>query len=132
MSIAPNDSPGGVGNFLTSLAAQPVFDQAKQRLAGARLTRADNLVALHRVLGGDAAIDCDPAAGTTLRSPEAAAMNCSTCPHISGAAMPLSTLVLLLLIVSALSGCADIPIGSGGPAARSCDRNGDQDQRRAC
>lgn len=62
---------GGIGTFLNSLDAQRTLYAAQQQLVTTRLTRAGNLVTLYRVLGGDAGIAGDPAAGAVLRSPDA-------------------------------------------------------------
>ena len=43
--------------------------------------------------------------------------------------MRLSALFLIAVVVSALAGCGSI--GADGAVPR-CDRNGDEDQRRAC
>lgn len=61
---------GGIGTFLASLDAQRTLYQARQQLVTARLTRADNLVTLYRVLGGDQTIAGDPAAQLRIESPE--------------------------------------------------------------
>lgn len=61
---------GGVGTFLVSLDAQRTLYEAQQQLVTTRLTRADNLVTLYRVLGGDQTIAGDPAAAATIASPE--------------------------------------------------------------
>jgi outer membrane protein, multidrug efflux system len=45
---------GGVDSFLASLEAQRTLFSARQSLLAARLSRAQTLVALYRVLGGDA------------------------------------------------------------------------------
>ncbi|GGE89903.1 efflux transporter outer membrane subunit [Sphingomonas prati] len=60
---------GGIGTFLNSLDAQRTLYNAQQQLVTTRLTRADNLVTLYRVLGGDAQIAGDPAAAAVMRSP---------------------------------------------------------------
>ncbi|WP_076072814.1 efflux transporter outer membrane subunit [Sphingomonas montana] len=61
---------GGIGTFLNSLDAQRTLYSAQQQLVTTRLTRADNLVTLYRVLGGDALVAGNPAADPALRSPE--------------------------------------------------------------
>jgi multidrug efflux system outer membrane protein len=53
----------GIDPFLNTLEAQRILYAARQTLASARLTRADNLVTLYRTLGGDQLIDGAPAAG---------------------------------------------------------------------
>ena len=60
---------GGIGTFLSSLDAQRTLYSAQRQLVTTRLTRAGNLVTLYRVLGGDALVAGDPAAGATLASP---------------------------------------------------------------
>lgn len=63
---------GGIGTFLVSLDAQRTLYLAQQDLVTMRLTRADNLVTLYRVLGGDQTIPGDPAAMPRLPRPEPA------------------------------------------------------------
>ncbi|THD57963.1 efflux transporter outer membrane subunit [Phenylobacterium sp.] len=58
----------GVDPFLNTLEAQRTLYAARQTLASARLTRADNLVTLYRTLGGDQLIDTRPAPKLTLPS----------------------------------------------------------------
>lgn len=60
---------GGIGTFLASLDAQRILYEAQQELVTARSTRADNLVLLYRVLGGDQTVAGDPAAGVRFTSP---------------------------------------------------------------
>jgi multidrug efflux system outer membrane protein len=55
----------GVDPFLSSLDAQRTLYGARRSLASTRLTRADNLVALYRTLGGDMVIDQLPPATLT-------------------------------------------------------------------
>ena len=50
----------GIDPFLSSLDAQRTLYGARRSLAQARLTRADNLVTLYRVLGGDMLVDTLP------------------------------------------------------------------------
>lgn len=56
---------GGIGTFLASLDAQRVLYEAQQQLVTTRLTRADNLVTLYRVLGGDQTIASEFGGGDT-------------------------------------------------------------------
>jgi outer membrane protein, multidrug efflux system len=56
----------GIDPFLNTLEAQRTLYSARQTLASARLTRADNLVTLYRTLGGDELIDTRPAPKLTL------------------------------------------------------------------
>lgn len=56
----------GIDPFLNTLLAQRTLYAARQTLASARLTRADNLVTLYRTLGGDELIDIKPAPKLTL------------------------------------------------------------------
>jgi outer membrane protein, multidrug efflux system len=58
----------GIDPFLNTLEAQRTLYAARQTLASARLTRADNLVTLYRTLGGDELIDIKPAPKLTLPS----------------------------------------------------------------
>jgi multidrug efflux system outer membrane protein len=51
----------GVDTFLNRLDSQRTLYTARRALASAKLLRADNLVALYRVLGGDMLIDGEPA-----------------------------------------------------------------------
>lgn len=55
----------GVDNFLASLDAQRTLYSAQQALVTTRLTRASNLVALYRTLGGDALLDAPSSGGPT-------------------------------------------------------------------
>jgi len=48
---------GGIDTFLTSLDAQRTLYTAQRTLVTTELTRASNLVALYRTLGGDATLD---------------------------------------------------------------------------
>jgi multidrug efflux system outer membrane protein len=58
----------GIDPFLNTLDTQRTLYAARQALAQARLIRADNLVTLYRVLGGDELItDPPPAKPATLR-----------------------------------------------------------------
>lgn len=41
-----------------------------------------------------------------------------------------TTLVMLMALI--LTACSSLPAGSPNPGSRSCDRNGDEGQRRAC
>lgn len=61
---------GGIDTFLNSLDAQRTLYQAQQDLVTIRLTRADNLVTLYRVLGGDQTMADDPAAMPNLPRPK--------------------------------------------------------------
>lgn len=60
---------GGVDTYLASLDAQRSLYNAQRSLVNTRLTRAQNLVALYRTLGGDAQLDVTPE-GPRPRSPE--------------------------------------------------------------
>ncbi|MDB5713277.1 MAG: transporter [Sphingomonadales bacterium] len=51
----------GIDPYLTRLDTQRTLYTARRSLASARLLRADNLVTLYRVLGGDQLIDGEPA-----------------------------------------------------------------------
>ncbi|MDB5700397.1 MAG: transporter [Sphingomonadales bacterium] len=51
----------GIDPYLTRLDTQRTLYSARRSLASARLLRADNLVTLYRVLGGDQLIDGEPA-----------------------------------------------------------------------
>ncbi|AYJ85623.1 efflux transporter outer membrane subunit [Sphingomonas paeninsulae] len=51
----------GIDTFLNRLDSQRTLYTARRALASARLLRADNLVTLYRVLGGDMLIDGEPA-----------------------------------------------------------------------
>ncbi|MDB5682494.1 MAG: efflux transporter outer rane subunit, partial [Sphingomonas bacterium] len=53
----------GIEPFLNTLDAQRTLYGARRSLASARLLRANNLVALYRVLGGDMLVDMQPVAG---------------------------------------------------------------------
>lgn len=70
LNLADQAYRGGIVPFLNTLDAQRTLYAAQQQLISTRLVRADNLVTLYRVLGGDATIAGDPAAGPRLRSPE--------------------------------------------------------------
>jgi multidrug efflux system outer membrane protein len=54
----------GIDPFLTTLDAQRTLYAARRSLAVTRLTRADNLVTLYRVLGGDMLTDALPIAAS--------------------------------------------------------------------
>lgn len=69
-TLADQAYRGGIGTFLTSLDAQRTLYQAQQELVTARAARAENLVLLYRVLGGDQRVAGDPAAGVRLSSSE--------------------------------------------------------------
>jgi multidrug efflux system outer membrane protein len=56
----------GIDPYLTRLDTQRTLYTARRSLASARLLRADNLVTLYRVLGGDQLIDGEPAPTTTV------------------------------------------------------------------
>ncbi len=51
---------GGIDTFLQSLDAQRSLYSAQRSLVATRLTRAQNLVALYRTLGGDAKLEVTP------------------------------------------------------------------------
>jgi multidrug efflux system outer membrane protein len=55
----------GIDQFLTRLETQRTLYAARQSLASARLLRANNLVTLYQVLGGDMLIDGEPAPTVT-------------------------------------------------------------------
>ena len=63
MTLAEARYREGVDPFLNTLDAQRTLYAARQTLASARLTRADNLVSLYRALGGDELIDAAPMKG---------------------------------------------------------------------
>jgi len=71
-TLAERSYRGGIGTFLNALDAQRTLYGAQQQLITTRLTRADNLVTLYRVFGGDALIAGNPAATPTMHSPEPA------------------------------------------------------------
>jgi multidrug efflux system outer membrane protein len=59
----------GIEPFLTTLDAQRTFYNARRSLTATRLIRADNLVSLYRVLGGDMLTDALPARSNQAATP---------------------------------------------------------------
>jgi multidrug efflux system outer membrane protein len=58
----------GIDPFLSRLDTQRTLYAARRALASARLLRADNLVTLYRVLGGDMLIDGEPVPTTQVKA----------------------------------------------------------------
>jgi multidrug efflux system outer membrane protein len=60
---------GGIDTFLQSLDAQRSLYQAQRSLVGVRLTKANNLVALYRTLGGDNQLDASQGTPVEVTKP---------------------------------------------------------------